>query len=138
MKQFPSPVSHRRGTRIVMMTHPVIVALVVAAIHPAGAALKISAGQELIYSGTASWKINGTAGQSQTITGPIRFSALVTEADPAKGYSVVRMRRFQQDGKTSPAQNQSGVELRRSTSVPISRGPACPIDRPARSAWSCR
>lgn len=86
-------------------------ALVVAAVRPAGAAVKISAGQELIYSGTASWKITATAGPSQTITGPIGFTALVSEADPGKGFSVILMRRFQQNGKPGLEQNQSDVEL---------------------------
>jgi peroxiredoxin len=90
---------------------PTILALALASVGPAGAAPKISPGQELIYSGAASWKIASTAGQAQTITGPMHFSALVSEADPAKGYSVVLMRRFQPDTKAAPDPNQSDVEL---------------------------
>ena len=78
---------------------------------PALAALKITPGQELLYSGTAEWKLTKTGGQPETITGPLRFSAVVSEADPAKGYSVILMRRFQPDARSGQGQDQADAEL---------------------------
>jgi peroxiredoxin len=51
-------------------------------------------GQEFLYSGTADWKITPSGGAGQALTGPVQLSALVTEADPAKGYAVIMLRRF--------------------------------------------
>jgi hypothetical protein len=62
---------------------------------PARAAVKVTPGQELIYSGSAELKVTNPAGQSQTISGPVKISALATEADPSKGYAVILLRSFQ-------------------------------------------
>lgn len=67
----------------------------VAAALPAGAAVKLAAGQELIYSGTGEWKMANVGGPSQNITGPVKLSAVVTETDAAKGHAIILMRDFQ-------------------------------------------
>src|SRR5689334_11916506 len=100
-----------RAWGAVRMGPPAALALVLTTLSPAGAALKISPGQELIYSGTTTLKITSTEGPAQIIAGPLHCSALVSEADPAKGYSVILMRRFQPDTKAGQDQNQSDVGL---------------------------
>jgi hypothetical protein len=62
---------------------------------PAPAAGKITPGQEFSYSGTAELQVTNPAGKVQTIAGPVKISALDTEADPAKGYAVILLRSFQ-------------------------------------------
>src|SRR5258707_6366447 len=86
-------------------------AVALAGSSPARAAAKVAPGQELTYAGTADWKLTNPAGQTQSITGGLRFSALVYQADPAKGYSVILMRRFQPDAKPAQGEDQSEVEL---------------------------
>jgi hypothetical protein len=77
----------------------------VAAALPVGAAVKLTRGQELIYSGTGEWKMVNAAGPSQTFSGPVQLSAVITETDAAKGHAVILMRSFQpkaQAGQPSP------------------------------------
>jgi peroxiredoxin len=101
-----------RGQRAMTVSWPAALALGLALAGPARAALKITPGQELIYAGTATWKITSTPGdRREEITGPMRFSALVSEADPAKGYSVILMRRFEPVAKTGQDQTQNDAEL---------------------------
>src|SRR5690242_9527078 len=62
---------------------------------PARAAVKVTPGQEFIYAGTAEMKVVNPAGQSETLSGQVKISALNTEADPSKGYAVILLRSFQ-------------------------------------------
>jgi peroxiredoxin len=61
---------------------------------PAGAAVKLTAGQEFLYTGAAEWKVTGESGPAQVLAGDLQLSALVTESDAAKGYAVILMRTF--------------------------------------------
>src|SRR3712207_697616 len=63
------------------------------------AAVKVVPGQEFVYSGTAQWQFSSASGRTMTIGGPIRFSALVTESNPSRGYTVVVMRSSQPQKK---------------------------------------
>lgn len=71
----------------------------VAAALPAGAAVKLTRGQELVYSGTGEWKMASASGPSQTFSGPVQLSAVIAETDAAKGHSIILMRRFQPGGQ---------------------------------------
>ena len=73
--------------------------LILAAAAPVGAAVKLTVGQELIYSGTVEWKMSQGGGPTQTFSGPLHLSAVVTEADTAKGYALIVMRHFQPEPK---------------------------------------
>jgi peroxiredoxin len=66
-----------------------------AAALPASGAVKLTPGQELIYSGTGEWKMTNAGGPSQSYTGPLQLSAVVTESDAAKGHTIILMRNFQ-------------------------------------------
>jgi hypothetical protein len=54
----------------------------------ARAAMQLSPGQELIYTGTAVWKQSVSGGPPETFQGRVRIAALVTRAAPSEGYSV--------------------------------------------------
>ena len=49
----------------------------------ARAAMHLSPGQELIYTGTAVWKQSVSGGPPETFQGRVRIAALVTRAAPA-------------------------------------------------------
>jgi hypothetical protein len=79
---------------------PVAVAiLALESAAPASAAVKLTVGQELVYTGTVEWKMAQDGGPTQSFTGPVQLSAVVTETDPAKGHALLVMRRFQPDRK---------------------------------------
>jgi hypothetical protein len=77
----------------------------------ARAAVKVSPGQEFLYSGRFEWKVSSADGPARTIAGPVKLSALVTEADPARGYAVVLMRRFQPEEKPGQANVPTDVAV---------------------------
>lgn len=78
---------------------PAAVVALAAAVVPAGAAVTVTPGQEFLYTGTVELKQSVQGGPDLTITGPLKLSALVAEADPGKGYAVVLMRSFQPEAK---------------------------------------
>jgi hypothetical protein len=66
---------------------------------PARAALKVTRGEEFLYSGTLQFKQSIKNGPTLAISGSLKLVALVTEADPGKGYTVILMRQFQPEQK---------------------------------------
>jgi len=95
MVRWISPPSQRvRGTLAILV-------VIVAGSLPARADVKVTPGQEVLYSGTAEWKMTTQGQPPQAIAGPAKISALVTEADPAKGYAVILMQSFQSGRKTN-------------------------------------
>jgi peroxiredoxin len=77
---------------------PVAIAtLALSAAAPAAAAVKLTVGQELLYTGTVAWKMAQEGTPAQSFTGPLQLSAVVTASDPALGYALLVMRRFQPD-----------------------------------------
>lgn len=54
----------------------------------ARAAVQLTPGQELTYTGKAVWKQTVSGGPPEAFRGRVRLTALVTRADPAAGYSV--------------------------------------------------
>jgi peroxiredoxin len=70
-------------------------ALALAAAAPGRAAVKLTPGQEFLYTGTSELKLGAGDGPGQTFSGAAQISAVVAEADPAKGYAVILMRRVQ-------------------------------------------
>jgi hypothetical protein len=67
--------------------------LAVACALPAAGAVKVTTGQELIYSGTLEWKQSGVGGVPNIAhRAPVKLFALVTAADPVQGYAVLVMR----------------------------------------------
>jgi hypothetical protein len=90
----------------------VMVALVLmAAVRPAPAAEKLSAGQEFVYTGTLEQRQLQTNMPAVTYRAPVRLSALVTEADPAKGYTVILMPEIRPQKPPSPADAQPFAEV---------------------------
>ena len=75
------------------------IALTAAAAMPARAAVKVTPGQEFLYSGTVQWKQSIKNGSTLAVSGSLKLSALVTKAEPGKGYTVVLLHRFQPDQK---------------------------------------
>src|SRR5205823_13330989 len=58
--------------------------------------VKLTPGQEFLYTGTSELKLGaGGDAPGQSFSGVAQISAVVAEADPAKGYAVVLMRRVQ-------------------------------------------
>jgi peroxiredoxin len=96
---------------------------------PAGAAVKVAPGQEFLYTGTATWKVTATGGQGEIVAGPVKISALVTEADPAKGYAVIVMRSFSPEAKAGQPQIPAEVELD-TTRYGADLAPTTPPGRP--------
>jgi peroxiredoxin len=75
---------------------PVAMAALAVAAAPGRAAVKLTPGQEFLYTGTAELKLGAAGdGPGQTFSGVAQLSAVVAEADPAKGYAVILMRRVQ-------------------------------------------
>jgi hypothetical protein len=74
-----------------------VLAPMAATSSPASAALKVTPGQEFLYSGRLQFKQSVNGGPMVTTSGSVKLSALVTEADSARGYTVVLMRQFQPD-----------------------------------------
>ena len=73
-----------------------IAALLLAAmgVTPVRAGPPLSPGQEFLYTGRAQWKQSAPGGRSMTLTGPVMLSAVVAEANPAKGGTLLLFRRF--------------------------------------------
>jgi peroxiredoxin len=107
-----------------------MIALTASVSMPARAAVKVAPGQEFLYTGTATWKVAGTGGQAQTVDGPVKISALVTEADPAKGYAVIVMRSFNPAAKAGQPSIPPEVALD-TTRYGADLAASGPPDRPA-------
>src|SRR6266567_7120061 len=73
---------------------------------PVRAADKWSAGQEFVYTGTLEQTQAQTNIPAVTYRAPVKLSALVTEADPAKGYTVIMMPEIRPQKPPSPADSQ--------------------------------
>jgi len=87
----------KRG-RSVLMTASVLACAV-----PAAGAVKVTPGQEFVYTGRVMWKKIVTGRPSEVLQGQVKLTALVTKADPAKGYSVIVTRAVQPEaGKGQP------------------------------------
>ena len=73
-----------------------IAALLLAAmgVTPVRAGPTLSPGQEFLYTGRAQWKQSAPGGRSMTLTGPVMLSAVVAEANPIKGGTLLLFRRF--------------------------------------------
>src|SRR5712692_1651700 len=87
--------------RSVLMTASVLACAV-----PAAGAVKVTPGQEFVYTGRVMWKKIVAGRPAEMLQGPVRLTALVTKADPAKGYSVVVMSAVQPEagqGQARPA-----------------------------------
>ena len=70
---------------------------------PVRAAEKLSAGQEFVYTGTLEQRQAQTNMPAVTYRAPVKLSVLVTEADPARGYTVIRMPEIRPQKPPSPA-----------------------------------
>src|SRR2546425_11028664 len=70
-------------------------ALALACRLPASGAVKVTPGQEFVYTGRVMWKKIVVGRPPEVLRGPVRLTALVTKADPAKGFSVIVTRAVQ-------------------------------------------
>jgi hypothetical protein len=62
---------------------------------PARAAVKVTPGQEFVYSGTAELKVINPSGGAETLSGAVKLSALNAGADPSTGFTVILLRSFE-------------------------------------------
>lgn len=62
---------------------------------PAAGAVKVTPGQEFVYTGRVMWKKIEAGRPRQVLRGAVKLTALVTKADPAEGYSVIVTRAVQ-------------------------------------------
>src|SRR5262249_52797427 len=69
--------------------------------NPARAAVQLSRGQELIYTGTAVGKQSVSGGLPETFRGQVRIAALGPRASPTEGYSVDLMAGVTREGAKS-------------------------------------
>jgi peroxiredoxin len=67
---------------------------------PVHAAAAMLPGQELIYTGTLTLKQSSKDQPAFEISGPLKLEAVVTEADPARGYALILLRQFAPDQKS--------------------------------------
>ena len=74
-------------------------ALALACCLPASGAVKVTPGQEFVYTGRAMWKKVEAGRPAEVLQGPVKVTALVTKADPAKGYSVIVTRAVQTEAR---------------------------------------
>jgi tetratricopeptide (TPR) repeat protein len=63
-------------------------------VTPVRAGPPVSPGQEYLYTGRAQWKQSAPGGRSMILTGPVTLSAVVAEANPAGGGTLLLFRRF--------------------------------------------
>jgi hypothetical protein len=78
---------------------------------PVRAAEKLSAGQEFVYTGTLEQRQSQTNMPAVTYHAPVKLSALVTEADPVRGYTVIQMPEIRPQKPPSPADTQPFAEV---------------------------
>src|SRR5260370_39701280 len=97
-----------RRSRSVVTTAAV---LVLACALPAAGAVKVTPGQEFIYTGRVMWKKIVAGRPAEVLQGPVRLTALVTKAGPAKGYSVVVMSAVQPEAGKEPARPAGYADL---------------------------
>jgi hypothetical protein len=121
-----------KGIRWARMLAP---ALMIACVAPAaaGGGAKLAPGQEFVYSGTAEWSRAVTGHPAMTLSGPIRISALVTEAPPAGGYTVVLVRSTQPTAsgrRGLPVEVDVGVDRFSAVRTPAAARPRAMLGSP--------
>jgi hypothetical protein len=98
---------------------------------PVQAAGRLTAGQEFVYTGTLEQRQAQTNMPAVTYRAPVKLSALVTKADPAKGYTIIRMPEIRPQKPPSPADSLPYAEVSTERFRPdLNRAPGA--DRPPR------
>jgi peroxiredoxin len=92
---------------------------------PLRAAAVVVPGQELNYAGTLTLKQSSQGRAAFELSGPLKLSATVTEADASRGYSFILLRQFNPGRKAGQPQSpaDSGVVMLRFNSELVPTGP---------------